>query len=96
MIRTAYISGKITGLSKEIAKDKFNVLAKQLTSAGYHVVKPTALDNDKDDWGENMREGIKHMIECDEVHFLPDWQDSKGAQLKRDIAIRLGMQVVYH
>jgi Domain of unknown function (DUF4406) len=36
------------------------------------------------------------MLQCDEVHLLPCWNESRGAQLERDIAIRLGMNVVYH
>jgi len=43
-----------------------------------------------------VRNDIKKMLECDEVHMLPDWQESRGAQLERDIALRLGMHVVYH
>jgi len=96
MNRTAYIAGKITGLPKGIVKDKFNTMARQLSGMGYHVVKPGAVTDDNKSWDEALRADIKHMLECDEVHLLPDWQDSRGAQLERDIAIRLGMQVVYH
>ena len=63
---------------------------------GYHVVKPDAVTDDTKTWGEAVRNDIKKMLECDEVHLLSDWQDSRGAQLERDIALRLGMQVVYH
>ncbi|NDC41298.1 MAG: DUF4406 domain-containing protein, partial [Chitinophagia bacterium] len=47
-------------------------------------------------WKDAIKNDIKRMLDCDEVHLLPDWQESRGAQLERDIAIRLGMQVVYH
>jgi len=90
MNRTAYIAGKITGLPKGIVKDKFNTMARQLSGMGYQVVKPDAVTDDA------VRNDIKKMLECDEVHLLSDWQDSRGAQLERDIALRLGMQVVYH
>ena len=95
MNRTAYIAGKITGLPKDTVNEKFNLMAMQLSGMGYRVVKPDALtdDNRSDD---AVRNDIRKMLECDEVHLLSDWQDSRGAQLERDIALRLGMQVVYH
>ncbi len=96
MNRTAYIAGKITGLPKGYVKDKFNLMARQLSGMGYKVVKPDAVTDDSKAWDDAVRNDIKKMLECDEVHLLPDWQESRGAQLERDIAIRLGMQVVYH
>ena len=96
MNRTAYIAGKITGRPKGYVKDKFNLMARQLSGMGYNVVKPDAVTDDSKAWDDAVRNDIKKMLECDEVHLLPDWQESRGAQLERDIAIRLGMQVVYH
>jgi hypothetical protein len=96
MNRTAYIAGKITGLPKTHVQDKFNLINDQLTCMGYHVVNPLAVTDDSKTWEDAVRSDIQKMLECDEVHLLPDWQDSRGAQLERDIALRLGMQVVYH
>lgn len=96
MSRTAYIAGKITGLPKEEVRRKFNIFASQLHSKGYQVVRPVTVTDDSANWDQAIRSDIKKMLECDEVHMLPDWQDSRGAQLERDIAIRLGIQVVYH
>lgn len=96
MNRTAYIAGKITGLPKTHVTDKFNNIEQHLTGMGYNVVKPIAVADDTQSWDDAVRTDIRKMLECDEVHLLPDWQDSRGAQLERDIALRLGMQVVYH
>ena len=96
MNRTAYVAGKITGLPKSGVTDKFNTIANELTGKGYQVVKPVSVADGSRSWEEGIRSDIKQMLECDEVHLLPDWQESRGAQLERDIAIRLGMQVVYH
>lgn len=85
MNKTIYISGKIT----------YNHIENRLSSMGYKVVKPET-NNETRPWGDAVRSDIKRMLECDEVHLLPDWQESPGAQLERDIALRLGMQVVYH
>lgn len=96
MSRTAYVAGKITGLPKDHVKSKFNMIANQLNGMGYQVVNPISINDDTKSWDVSMRNEIKKMLECDEVHLLPDWQESRGAQLERDIALRLGMQVVYH
>ena len=96
MNRTAYIAGKITGLPKTHVQDKFKLLNNRLEEMGYHVVNPLGVNDDSLPWEDAVRTDIKKMLECDEVHLLPDWKDSRGAQLERDIALRLGMQVVYH
>jgi len=96
MTRTAYVAGKITGLPIGEVKQKFNTISNELTEKGYQVVKPLAISGDSRCWDDVIRNDIKQMMECDEVHMLPDWQESRGAQLERDIALRLGIQVVYH
>ncbi|MBC7552532.1 MAG: DUF4406 domain-containing protein [Taibaiella sp.] len=96
MNKTAYVAGKITGLPKEEVKSKFNTISSQLSDMGYQVVEPVGVNDDSHTWDVAVRKDIKTMLECDEVHLLPDWQESRGAQLERDIALRLGMEVVYH
>src|SRR4051812_16989079 len=96
MKKTAYVAGKITGLPRTDVKDKFNMIEHQLSGLGYHVVKPVSVSDDSKPWDVAVRSDIKKMLECDEVHLLSDWQDSRDAQLERDIAVRLGMNVVYH
>lgn len=96
MNRRVYVAGKVTGLPKEQVKTKFNLITSKLNGLGYQVVNPVAITNDVPSWDDALRNDIKKMLECDELHMLPDWQESRGAQLERDIAIRLGMNVVYH
>ena len=96
MNRTAYIAGKVKGLPKGQVKDKFNLMARLLSGMGYRVVKPDAVTDDTKIWDDVAPNDIKKMLECDEIHLLPDWQESRGAQLERDIALRLGIQIVYH
>jgi len=96
MNRTAYVAGRITGLPIGEVQQKFDTISRELSGKGYQVVKPLAVTDVNRDWDEVVRNDIKLMLECDEVHMLPDWQESRGAQLERDIALRLGMQVIYH
>jgi hypothetical protein len=96
MNKTAYVAGRVTGLPHDEVATKFNHIAEQLNGQGYRVVRPLAVYDASQTWDEAIRGDIKRMLDCDEVHLLPDWQESRGAQLERDIAVRLGMQVVYH
>ncbi len=97
-MRTAYVAGKMSGLPSDNVKEKFNFVANQLVQKGYHVINPLKMADQEmqKSWDEVVRSEIKKMLECDEVHLLPDWQESRGAMLERDIALRLGMEVVYH
>lgn len=96
MNRTAYVTGQISGIPADQIKNRFNTVANQLYIHGYRVEGPVAVSDNAAKGESAIRNDIKRMLECDEVHMLPDWQDCKGAQLERDIAIRLGMVVVYH
>lgn len=106
MIKRAYVAGKVTGLPIEKVKTKFQNKVNELLAAGYDVVNPVAKvafynqyerpDRPLNGWNEEMRFCIKQLMDCDELHLLPCWKDSAGAQLERYIALRLGMPVIYH
>ena len=95
MSRTAYIAGTINGLQNDKVNNKYNVITNQLSNMGYQVVSPRVGDDSKT-WEIAVHHDIRKMLDCDEVHLLPDWQKSRGAQLERDIALRMGLPVVYH
>ena len=96
MDKTIFIAGKVTGLPKDQVIDKFERVAHELSELGYKVVTPASLHEQAKSWEAVTRDNIRYMLDCDEVHLLPCWQESRGAQLERDIAIRLGMNVIYH
>jgi len=96
MDKTIFIAGKVSGLPKDQVIDKFERIVHELSSLGYKIITPASLQDRAKSWEDATRDNIRYMLECDEVHFLPDWQESRGAKLERDIAIRLGMNVVYH
>lgn len=96
MSKTAYIAGKVYGLPAEQVREKFERASARLKDKGYKVISPASEPLPRDNWESTMRQSIKTMLECDEVHMLPCWQESRGAQLERDIAVRLGMNVIYH
>lgn len=102
MTKKAYIAGKVTGLPATQAKNKFKQFENKLIKQGYEVVNPithivtTSQHRIIKDWSDEMKVCIPAMLHCDELHLMPCWQESRGAVLERDIALRLGMQVVYH
>lgn len=49
----------------------------------------------KDDWQTYMKNDLRKMLECDEIHFLPDWKDSRGASIEHLICSKLDMKIVY-
>lgn len=46
-------------------------------------------------WIDFMRNDIAVLITCDEIHMLPDWKESKGANIEHDLALALGIKIVY-
>ena len=94
--KTIYVAGKMYGLPESQVREKFEKAAADLEDKGYRVVSPASDMQRGMSWEDTMRHSIKSMLDCDEVHLLPCLQESRGAQLERDIAIRLGMDVVYH
>ena len=88
-----YLAGKITG-EESTYKEKFNTKCKELKSKGYIVMNPSVLPD-----GFEHQEYIhicKAMIDvCDLVYFMPCWIDSKGANLERDYAVRIGKGCMY-
>lgn len=46
-------------------------------------------------WTCYMRYDIIAMLKCDAIMMLPDWTDSKGAQLEKLVAEKCGLAVFY-
>lgn len=93
---TAYIAGKVTGEPRHTCSMKFGTLQKTLMSGGYTTIVPLDIVPPDSDWPAAMRICIAALMTADVLHLLPDWSDSRGARLERDIALRLGIPIVYH
>lgn len=44
-------------------------------------------------WLDHMKADIAMLLTCDAVCLLPGWEKSKGANIERDLAYGLGMDV---
>ena len=90
-----YISGKITGIEDE-APALFKQAECALKEKGYDTVNPVTLNHDHDkSWQSFMREDVKAMLDCDSIYMMSNWVNSKGAKIEREIAIYLGLKVIY-
>ena len=92
-----YISGKITGLDIEKAKNNFEkaeiYIEKELNSI---AVNPFKVKREKEciEWKDYMISDIKALLECNAIYMLKDWKNSKGARLERHIASELNLIII--
>lgn len=91
-----YISGKITGLDEYEAFQLFNNADIELSTKGFNVVNPMTIEHNHDkSWLNYMKTDLKALMECDCVYALNNWLDSRGAKIEVELAINLGMKVIY-
>ena len=87
-----YLAGKITG--DDNYKEKFAEGEEKLKRKGHIVLSPAILPE-----GLTVSDYMRicfAMIDCaDAVAFLPDWNESKGAQLENAYCQYIGKQTHY-
>jgi hypothetical protein len=87
-----YIAGKVTGEKYADCVRKFNRQSEILRNQGYIVVNPMELVPKDTNWKTAMQLCIHELIECDAYYMLPDWRNSRGAKIERQIAQELDLQ----
>lgn len=94
-MKRLYLAGPMTGLA-EYNYPAFNAEAARLRALGYHVENPAENPAPAvNKWELYMRPAIRQMLTCDSVALLPGWPHSRGANVEVELAIHLGMTVVY-
>lgn len=89
----AFISGKVSGIPYYVAYGTFANAERKLSQMGYKVVNPTRLCKKKWSWLRCMVVCLWHLIWCDCVYQLQNWQDSRGAKIEYKWAKWLGKQI---
>lgn len=93
MTTRVYVAGPMSGLPG-LNYAEFNQAAAYLRELGYHVENPA--ENPVPacgSWTGYMRMAIAQLVQCDEIHMLRGWKESKGAKLEHEIAQQLGLLV---
>lgn len=87
-----YISGKITG--NPDYKKQFDEAERLLKSMGYKCFNPTSIYHEHWSYGEYMKADIAHLVNCDYIYRLDNWEDSRGARLENKIAEVCGIVIL--
>ena len=92
-----YISGKITGLTKEEYVSNFLEAEKHLTGQGHEVANPVKFVEgiDLNDYPKLMGKSIEELLNCDAIYMLNNWQDSKGAKTELNTALIYEKAIIY-
>lgn len=90
-----YISGKITGTTDYM--ERFERAEHELTTRGFEVVNP-AKENARlpegTPWKIYMAESLRLLLYCDAIYLMDGWNDSRGAKIEFDTAIKCGLQIL--
>lgn len=94
-MKKIYISGKITGMEEE-AYALFEKAESDIKKLMWEPVNPMKLKHDHDkSWQSYMRECVKALCDCHCIYMLNNYRDSPGALIELEIAIQLGIDVIF-
>jgi len=86
-MKKIYIAGKVSGEPIAECTMKFGIVQKQVEALGFIAINPLAVVGDwKTTWEEAMKKCIKALMDCDGMVLLPDWEQSTGAKIERQLA----------
>ena len=93
VMKRVFISGKVSGLPYTHAQERFN----RATSLfqGCEVHNPVKLCKPSWSWWRCMVVCLWHLVKCDTVVFMENWQDSRGARIENRVARLLGKNIIY-
>ena len=92
-MRRVFISGKVSGLPYTRAQERFNHVASLFD--GYEVCNPVKLCKPYWSWPRCMIVCLWHLMKCDTVVFMDNWQDSRGARIENRAARFFDKQIIY-
>ena len=96
-----YISGRISGMNYEDARQLFLDAEEELKAEGHELFNPFAYSEDKFGepgslkWEEYMMELLPFVSRCDAIYMLDGWQKSYGANIEYLWAIRCGKEILF-
>ena len=96
-----YISGKISGMNYEDARQLFLNAEERLKAKGYETFNPFSYCEEKFSgkggmsWEGYMMALLPYISHCDAIYMLGGWQKSYGANIEYLWAIRCGKEILF-
>ena len=91
-----YISGPITGTKDYMSR--FSTAHIKLARHGYSVVNPAmvnAMLPEDTTHDEYMAMSFAMLDMCDTIYMLDNWEQSKGAKMEFERALKNGLNIIY-
>lgn len=101
----AYISGPVTAIGIEAARQNFLAAEKYLRRQGYRTINPLRMRLPvflATHFGYTgyrlclLLELVWLAFRANVIYMLPDWQQSGGARTERSLAMALNIPIIYH
>lgn len=95
-----YLSGKITGLTKEQYTRNFKRAEQHYSSAGFEVVNPVTIgeqilkDDPKATYEDFMKQDLEALRTCTHIALIEGWEESPGALREKKEAEKLGLEIM--
>ena len=96
-----YLSGKITGLDKEIYTRQFERAESFYKTSGFDVINPVKIgeeilkQNPSATWEDFMQKDLEALRTCTHIVLLEGWEESKGAKMEKAEAEKMGLEIMY-
>lgn len=73
--------------------ERFAAARAALAAAGHEPVNPLDLNAPGDPYALYMRRDLRALLDCDAIHLLTGWRDSRGACIEHAVAVVCGLAV---
>lgn len=96
-----YLSGKITGLDKEVYTRQFERAETFYKTSGFDVINPVKIgeeilkQNPSATWEDFMQKDLQALKTCTHIALLEGWEESKGAKMEKAEAEKMGLEIMY-
>lgn len=96
MNRTAYVSGKMGKNPVTTLKERYKALEDTLKPQGFvSFAYSSKMDIPDITREESLKQDIVRMLSCDILYLDNNWHSSKRCMTLRDVAMKVGMDVMY-
>ena len=93
--KLVYIAGKVSGEDYNSVVEKFNRAELRLTGDGHDVINPVRIVPSNADWKMAMKILLPYLVICDAIYLLQGWENSVGACFEKEIAEKIGLEIMY-